>query len=200
LLFEQKARSDGFAFVAGIDEAGRGALCGPVVAAAVIIDSSMLIPGIDDSKRLTAIQRDTLQLEIKKTAVSIGIGLARAGEIDKVNILQSTKRAMIRASCKLRPQPDFLLIDALNLDDLAIPQLCLIKGDQRSYSIACASIIAKTTRDRIMEIWSRKFPEYGMDKNKGYGTAFHIEALRKFGPCRIHRKTFNKVYNCRTLF
>ncbi len=200
LSFERQAASDGYIAVAGLDEAGRGALCGPVVAAAVIPDLNTIIPGIDDSKRLNAKRRDTFARTILSSAVSVGIGLARADEIDEINILQATRRAMMRAIERLKIPPDFLLIDAVELKEIPLPYLALIKGDQRSYTIACASIIAKTTRDRIMTAWDRHYPDYGFGKHKGYGTALHIDALKRLGPSPIHRKTFKKVYNCRTLF
>ncbi len=200
LHFEKTLLKAGYRFIAGIDEAGRGALCGPVVAAAVVLPEKIRIPKVDDSKKVRADIRSTLYNEIRKTAVSVGIGVCRADKIDRINILEATRVAMIRAVMKMKQPPDFLLIDAVTLPDISIPCLPLIKGDQRSHSISAASIIAKVTRDRIMDQWHRRFPEYGFISNKGYGTASHLKALRTIGPSPIHRKTFKGVYDCFTLF
>ena len=200
LSFEKHAWLQGFRRIAGIDEAGRGALCGPVVAAAVILPYDCYIPSVDDSKKLTPKKREIAFELIRNNAISIGIGLARADEIDRINILEASRLAMIRAINKIDPDPDFLLIDAVKLKQIDTDQLSIIKGDQKSHSIASASIIAKVIRDRIMSVWHRHFPEYQFQKNKGYGTASHLEKLNHHGPCPIHRITFNKVYNCKKLF
>jgi len=198
--FERAASEGGFCAIAGLDEAGRGALCGPVVAAAVILFKNQRIPGVDDSKQLTHLRRQRLYGEILQSARAVGIGLARAGEIDRINILEATRVAMGRAVGRLRAIPDYLLIDALRLPAVSIPQQAIIKGDCLSHSIAAASIIAKVTRDRIMAVWHRRYPQFGWDTNKGYGTERHLLALREFGPCPIHRKTFRGVCDCRGLF
>lgn len=198
--FEQAAAADGYTAVAGLDEAGRGALCGPVVAAAVILYQKQMIPGVDDSKRLTHSRRQMLYGQIIQSARAVGVGLSRADEIDRINILEATRVAMGRALGRLRATPDCLLLDALLLPGIEIPQTVIIKGDRRSHSIAAASIIAKVTRDRIMAVWHRRYPQYGWDSNKGYGTGTHIAALREHGPTPIHRRTFKGVFDCRGLF
>lgn len=200
MKFENAAIAKGYAAIAGFDEAGRGALCGPVVASSVILYPNQIIPGVDDSKRLTPGKRDTLFIDIMKSARSVGIGLARAAEIDEINILQATRRAMNRARCKLVIPADYLLLDAITIDVPDIPQQSIIKGDRKSHSIAAASIVAKVVRDRIMMVWHRRYPRYNWKKNKGYGTAAHLSALREYGPTEIHRKTFKGVLTYRGLF
>lgn len=190
----------GYRAIAGLDEAGRGPLAGPVVAASVILPKPEVIPGVDDSKRLSADRRFSLFDEILRCARSTGIGLARCYEIDEINILEATRLAMIRAVQKMTVAPDFLLLDALSIPKLAIPQQPIIKGDQLSHSISAASILAKVIRDRIMIFWDKKYPQYGWKYNMGYGTQDHMEALKRFGPSPIHRKTFRGVCNCRGLF
>ena len=189
-VFESKAREDGYRAVAGVDEAGRGPLAGPVVAAAVILPPGYEHPGINDSKKLSSRQRERLYAIIQHDAVSIGVGLSEAPLIDRVNILQATLLAMKEAVLELFPPPDFLLIDGLNRIDLATPQEAIIRGDSQSISIAAASIIAKVSRDRLMEMYHRQFPQYNFLRNKGYGTKEHRAAIVKFGRCKIHRRSF----------
>lgn len=198
--YECAAAESGYKIIAGLDEAGRGALCGPVVASAVVLYPGQFIPGVDDSKRLSPIQRQKMFEMVMDQARAVGIGLARATEVDRINVLEATRLAMMRALQKLQEKPDYLLLDAIKLAQISIPQESIIKGDSLSHSIAAASIIAKVIRDRIMLIWNRKYPGYGWETNKGYGTAFHLEALRVAGFCSIHRKTFKGVYDCRGLF
>lgn len=188
--FENKARECGYRMVAGIDEAGRGPLAGPVVAAAVILPPGYEHPEINDSKKLSSRQRVRLYGIIQRDAISIGVGLCEASLIDRVNILQATLIAMKEAVLELLHCPDCLLIDGLNRIDLAIPQETIIRGDSRSISIAAASIIAKVSRDRLMEMYHRQFPQYNFLQNKGYGTREHREAILKFGRCKLHRRSF----------
>lgn len=191
--YELQAQESGVNLVAGIDEAGRGPLAGPVVAAAVILGTNSAIQGLNDSKLLTPNQREKLFTEIKKEARAINVSIVTAETIDRINILQATKLAMSRAVQGLEPQPELLLIDGpINLH-IKIPQIPIIKGDQLSLSIAAASVIAKVTRDRIMEELHNRFPQYRFDRNKGYGTKEHISAIRKHGPCIEHRKYFGVV-------
>lgn len=194
LNFEQTAVAEGFRFIAGVDEVGRGCLAGCVVAAACILDLSKPLPEfLDDSKKLTEKKRLKLDEEIRANAVAYSIAQVEAEEIDQINILQATKKAMRLAVEKLNPKPDFLLIDAVELKDLELPQKALIHGDAISASIAAASIIAKTYRDNLMKNLDRIYPEYGFAKHVGYGTKAHFEALRKYGACDIHRKSFRGV-------
>ena len=188
--FERKARGCGYRIIAGIDEAGRGPLAGPVVAAAVILPPGYEHPEITDSKKLSPRQRERLYGIIERDAVSIGIGVVEAPVIDAVNILQATLLAMKDAVLELSPSPDYLLIDGLNRIDLAIPQKTIIRGDSLSLSIASASIMAKVSRDRLMEMYHRQFPQYNFLRNKGYGTREHREAILKFGRSKIHRRSF----------
>ncbi len=188
LIYENKYFD--FASICGIDEVGRGPLAGPVVAGAVILPKNCRILYVNDSKKLTAKQREELSEEIMDKAVSYGIGMASHERIDEINILQATYEAMREAVSKLDPKPDLLLNDAVRIPGLDIRQVPIIKGDAKSLSIASASIIAKVTRDRYMEFISDKYPEYDFASNKGYGTAPHIEALKKYGPCEIHRRSF----------
>ena len=188
--FERKARGCGYRIIAGIDEAGRGPLAGPVVAAAVILPPGYEHPEITDSKKLSPRQRERLYGIIQRDAVSIGIGVVEAPVIDAVNILQATLAAMKDAVLELSPSPDYLLIDGLNRIDLAIHQETIIRGDSRSLSVASASIVAKVSRDRLMEMYHRQFPQYNFLRNKGYGTREHREAILKFGRSKIHRRSF----------
>jgi ribonuclease HII len=188
--FERKARGCGYRIIAGIDEAGRGPLAGPVVAAAVILPPGYEHPEITDSKKLSPRQRERLYEVIERDAVSIGIGVVEAPVIDAVNILQATLAAMKDAVLELSPSPDYLLIDGLNRIDLAIHQETIIRGDSRSLSVASASIVAKVSRDRLMEMYHRQFPQYNFLRNKGYGTREHREAILKFGRSKIHRRSF----------
>jgi len=178
------------AYVAGIDEAGRGPLAGPVVAAAVILPKDIFLPFLNDSKKVTEKRRDVLFDEIKQNAIAYGIGIASNTLIDEINILQATYEAMREAINSLEKKPDVLLVDAVHIPDINIKQVGIVKGDAKSVNIAAASILAKVTRDRIMAEYDKIYPEYGFASNKGYGTATHIAALKEVGPCAIHRKSF----------
>lgn len=193
-LFEDEARARGFGRVAGLDEVGRGALAGPVVAAAVILDPEAPLPaGLDDSKKLTAPQRERIAEELRRTALCYSVGLVPPEEIDETNILVATRRAMLEALVKLQPCADFLLIDALQLKESNLPQRAIIRGDSVSASIAAASVIAKTHRDALMRQYDEVFPAYGFARHVGYGTRTHLEALRAHGCCPIHRRSFRGV-------
>ena len=178
------------AYVAGIDEAGRGPLAGPVVAAAVILPKGIFLPFLNDSKKVTEKRRDVLFDEIKQNAIAYGIGIASNTLIDEINILQATYEAMREAINALEKTPDVLLVDAVHIPDINIKQVGIVKGDAKSVNIAAASILAKVTRDRLMAEYDKIYPEYGFASNKGYGTATHIAALKEIGPCAIHRKSF----------
>ena len=178
------------AYVAGIDEAGRGPLAGPVVAAAVILPKDIFLPFLNDSKKVTEKRRDVLFDEIKQNAIAYGIGIASNTLIDEINILQATYEAMREAVNALEKTPDILLVDAVHIPDINIKQVGIVKGDAKSVNIAAASILAKVTRDRLMAEYDKIYPEYGFASNKGYGTATHIAALKEVGPCAIHRKSF----------
>ncbi len=188
--FELARQQSGYKQIAGIDEAGRGALAGPVIAAAVILPLNCNIDGLRDSKQLTPKQRDRLADEIHNVALSVGIGAADNRTVDRLNVLEATLFAMQNAIEKLTPQPDYLLVDGINLPTTAIPGEAIPKGDSRSYSIAAASIIAKTTRDRLMVEADRNYPNYGFPKHKGYPTSQHRQAIAQFGASEIHRQTF----------
>lgn len=176
--------------VAGIDEAGRGPLAGPVVAAAVILPKDIFLPFLNDSKKVTEKRRDVLFDQIKQEAIAYGIGIASNALIDEINILQATYEAMREAISKLNKTPDILLVDAVHIPDINIKQVGIVKGDAKSVNIAAASILAKVTRDRLMLEYDKIYPEYGFASNKGYGTAKHIEALKAYGACDIHRRSF----------
>lgn len=193
LFFEKRAREAGFSRIAGLDEAGRGPLAGPVVAAAVVLPEGLLIRGLTDSKQVPEKERERLFDEIREKAVCYGIGAADERTIEDVNILQATIIAMERALAALAPGPDYLLLDALTLPRIPLPQKPLIKGDCRSHSIAAASILAKVTRDRMMHALHEKFPRYNFQKHKGYGTREHLALIREHGPCDAHRRTFDPV-------
>ena len=188
MQFEHKYEHLGY--LCGIDEVGRGPLAGPVVACAVILPKDCDILWLNDSKKLTAKKREELYDVILEGAVSVGIGMASPERIDEINILQATYEAMRQAISKLSVQPQLFLNDAVTIPEVQIPQVPIIKGDAKSVSIAAASIVAKVTRDRMMEEYDKVLPEYGFASNKGYGSAAHIEALKKYGPSPIHRKTF----------
>jgi ribonuclease HII len=188
--FERRAHQRGYKLIAGIDEAGRGPLAGPVVAAAVILSHDYENTEIKDSKQLSARKRERLYEIIKQDALSIGLGVAEASIVDAVNVLQATLIAMKEAIANLSITPDYLLIDGTHRIFLSIPQEAIVKGDSLSLSVASASIIAKVSRDRIMEIYHRQFPQYNFLKNKGYGTSEHREAIKKYGHCKIHRRSF----------
>lgn len=190
LKFERKLWAQGYTYLGGVDEAGRGPLAGPVVSACVILPKELIIETIDDSKKLTAAKREDLFGQISKEAVAIGIGIIENNIIDKINIYNATIESMIQAVKACRHQPDFLLLDAIRLKDMSLPQYSITKGDSRSQSIAAASIVAKVTRDRMMEGFARLYPMYGFDKHKGYGTKEHINAIQEYGISPIHRKSF----------
>ena len=192
-FFEKKATAEGFNNVAGIDEAGRGPLAGPVVSAAVILPKSFSVNGVVDSKKLTIKKRARLYQEIYTHAVSVGVGIVDSVEIDRINILQASLLSMSMASQNLRPQPECLLIDGTFSISSPLPQKPIAKGDTLSISIAAASIVAKVTRDRLMEEYNSYYPQFGFSQHKGYPTRAHKEAIRKFGYCPIHRKTFRGV-------
>ena len=187
--FETELYNNGINFIAGIDEVGRGPLVGPVVTAAVILPKDFYDERINDSKKLTEKKRELLYDVIMENAISVGIGISSEDVIDEINILNATKRAMLEAVNNLSVKPEHLLIDAVKLDT-DIPQTSIIKGDAKSESIAAASIIAKVTRDRMMIELDKIHPEYDFKHNKGYGTKKHIEAIRKYGIIKEHRKTF----------
>lgn len=191
--FELEARRCGYRRIAGLDEAGRGPLAGPVVAAAVVLPSRCRLIGCDDSKQLSDSEREALYAVIAERAAGIGIGSATEEEIDRLNILEATRLAMYRAVEALSPQPDCLLIDAVNLPGCGISSRSIIKGDALSLSIAAASIVAKVTRDRLMAEYHRVFPHYNFLSHKGYGTEEHLKQLEAYGPCAIHRRTFAPV-------
>jgi ribonuclease HII len=191
--FEKRAFQKGFSIIAGIDEAGRGPLAGPVVSAAVILPISFQIPGVFDSKTLSPKRRCYLYEKIYDTAVSIGIGIVDPFEIDRINILQAALTSMALAVENLAPQPDFLLIDGTFLISSTLRQKAIPKGDTLSISIAAASIVAKVTRDRLMERYHQDYPHFGFSKHKGYPTKSHKEAIQQFGCCPIHRKSFKGV-------
>ena len=191
--YEHKAAAQGYTFTAGVDEAGRGPLAGPVVSAAVILPDKFPDYGIDDSKKLTPKKRGYLFPIIMEGAVAVSTGLASCEEIDHINILQASLKSMEKAVKGLFPPPDYLLIDGKFTISSSIPQTALIKGDSKSISIAAASIIAKVTRDNLMLDLHAKYPEYGFDRHKGYPTKAHKQAILKYGPCPVHRRTFKGV-------
>lgn len=191
--FDESIRRDGFNTIVGIDEAGRGPLAGPVVSAAVILSTRIRIEGIRDSKKIRQKERESLFYKILVSAEDIGLGIVDSEEIDRINILNATKLAMQKALEDLRSMPDIILIDALTLKSVKIKQIPLIKGESKSASIAAASIIAKVIRDGIIMSYHKKYPQYGFDKHKGYATELHLEKIKKYGPCPIHRKSFKKV-------
>ncbi|MDM7922032.1 MAG: ribonuclease HII [Pyrinomonadaceae bacterium] len=192
--FEEQARGEGYRLIAGVDEVGRGCLAGPVVAAACILDPALPVPeGLNDSKKLTEKRRNAIAAELREKAVAFAIGSVEAEEIDRINILEATKKAMLLAINALEPAADYLLIDALQLRAVPLPQKPLIKGDSISYSIAAASVIAKTYRDDLMSAYHEEFPQFGFAGHKGYGSASHFAAIREHGPCPLHRKSFRGV-------
>lgn len=193
LYFEAMARKEGYGVIAGVDEAGRGPLAGPVVAAAVILREGMALNGVKDSKKMTERAREKAFSVISCGAVAISVGVVSHTYIDRHNILNASLEAMRRAVLSLHPAPEFLLVDGLQGIPIPFPQRCLKKGDQRSLSISAASVIAKVYRDRIMRSFHSSFPVYGFSKNKGYGTASHLDALKVYGPSPVHRLTFRGV-------
>lgn len=193
-VYEKNAYLAGHNIIAGVDEAGRGPLAGPVVAAAVVLPKNVLIPGLNDSKKLSASQRDRLYDEILQKALSYSVGIVDEKTIDETNILKAAKKAMKIAVEELTNKPDIILVDAENIDGIPYKQVPIIKGDSLSISIAAASIIAKVTRDRLMDKLDQKYPGYGFSKHKGYGTKEHIDAIKKDGICPIHRVSFTKNF------
>jgi len=193
-LREYEKQYDYCEFICGIDEAGRGPLSGPVVAGAVILPKGCKILYVNDSKKLSEKRREELFDVIMKEAISVGVGIISPGRIDEINILQATYEAMREAIQKLTITPDILLNDAVTIPRIDIAQVPIIKGDAKSLTIGAASIIAKVTRDRMMIQYAEIFPEYGFEKHKGYGTAAHIQALKEYGPCPIHRRSFIKNF------
>ena len=191
--FENEARQQGFQLIAGIDEAGRGPLAGPVVSAAVILPASFSLSGVDDSKRLTPKKRQALFGEIYGNAVAVGVGVVGPQRIDEINILQASLQSMSMAVACLDPRPDCLLIDGIFKIDSDLPQTPIKKGDSRSVSIAAASIIAKVTRDNMMAQYQKQYPEYGFAKHKGYPTKAHKAAIIEYGCTPIHRRSFKGV-------
>jgi ribonuclease HII len=191
--FEVEAARHGYRYVAGVDEAGRGPLAGPVVAAAVILPDGLILPGVDDSKKLTAALRDELFDTISREALAVGVGIGGHELVDRINILQATLSAMRDAILSLSTAPDFLLIDGISAIPMNIAQRTIKKGDGLSFSIAAASIIAKVTRDRIMQEYDALYPGYGFAAHKGYGAASHLAAIAALGPSPIHRKSFRGV-------
>ncbi len=190
MLKKYEKEYDNYLYIAGIDEVGRGPLAGPVVTCAVILPKDCDILYINDSKKLSAVKREELYEEIMAKAVAVGIGMVGPERIDEINILQATYEAMRQAIEKLSPQPDILLNDAVTIPGVSMKQVPIIKGDAKSISIGAASIVAKVTRDRLMEEYDLMFPGYGFASNKGYGSAEHIAALKELGPTPIHRRTF----------
>lgn len=185
----------GVKYIAGIDEAGRGPLAGPVVVASVILASDSMIEGINDSKKISENKREKLYDIITQEAISYGVGIVYQDEIDEINILQATKKGLTMAIQQMEIKPNIILVDALNgIDTLGIPYKSIIKGDAKCYSISAASIIAKVTRDRIMREWDKIYPQYGFGSHKGYGTAKHIAAIKEYGPCPLHRRSFIKHF------
>ena len=196
LEFEQNAKYKGYSAVCGVDEAGRGPLAGPVCAAAVILPEGVIIDGVNDSKKLSEKKRESLFEVIKSTAVSYCIAYSSVEEIEAINILNATMLAMKRAVEGLSVKADYAMIDGNKIPALNIDAECIVKGDARSMSIACASILAKVSRDRLLYEYAKEYPQYGFDKHKGYGTAAHRDALIKYGPCPYHRMSFlGKILN-----
>ncbi|MBU4561501.1 ribonuclease HII [bacterium] len=191
--YERRMKKKGYQLIAGVDEVGRGSLAGPVVACALILPTKCRIPGLNDSKKLTPKKREELYPLIKRKALAIGLGRVGERKIDGINILKATHLAMKRAISHLGTRPDLLLVDGFKIPGVEIPQEAIIRGDEKSASIAAASIIAKVTRDRLMVRCHKRHPEYGFHRHKGYGTERHIRALKRNGPSRIHRRTFSGV-------
>lgn len=190
---ENELHEKGIKLICGIDEAGRGPLAGPVVVASCIMPIDSMIEGVNDSKKVSEKKRELLYEEITSTAISYGVGIVYQDEIDKINILNATKKALTLSLQELSTKPELIIVDALNnIDTLGIPYKSYIKGDANCYSISAASIIAKVTRDRIMRQWDEIYPMYGFGKHKGYGTASHIQAIKEHGLCPLHRRSFVK--------
>lgn len=191
-IYERSLYEQGYSYIAGIDEVGRGPLAGPVVCAAVILSKDFYLPGLKDSKLLSKEQRETFYDIIMEQAIAVSIATISVDTIDQINILQATRQGMMKVIEQLDPQPQYLLIDAVQLNT-SIPQLGIIGGDRKSISIAAASVVAKVTRDRHMAELAEKYPQYGFDRNMGYGTKEHLEAIQQYGVSDVHRKTFAGV-------
>ena len=192
---EDSVYNEGFNYICGIDEAGRGPLAGPVVVASVIMPKDSMIEGVNDSKKISEAKREKIYDLIIERAISYGVGIISQEEIDEVNILNATKNGLTKSLEKLDSRPDIILVDALrDINTLGIPYRSVIKGDAKIYSIACASIIAKVTRDRIMKEWDKIYPQYGFASHKGYGTAKHIAAIKEYGLCPLHRHSFTRKF------
>lgn len=191
--YEQELLKKGFKYIVGVDEVGRGPLACGVLAAAVILNPEIRIIGLNDSKQLSEKKRNLLAKEIKEKAIAYAYGYVNESVIDEINIYQASKLAMLKAISYLKFKPDFILSDAMPLKEQELPFLAIIKGDSLSASIAAASIIAKVKRDEIMEKMASIYPEYGFDKHKGYPTPYHLEKLKSYGPCKVHRKTYKPV-------
>ena len=194
LEYERELLSKGYKYVCGVDEVGRGPLAGPVVCAAVIMPLDNIIEDVDDSKKLSAKKREMLAEQIQKTAIACHISLIEAKIIDEINILEATKLCMKNAVEGLQITPDFVITDGNMKLDIAFPQMSIVKGDAKSYTIGCASIVAKVFRDKLMDKYAEEFPQYDFIHNKGYGTAKHIEGIKNYGLTEIHRKTFTKNF------
>lgn len=193
--FENKLYSEGLKYLAGIDEAGRGPLAGPVVVGIAIMKPDSFIEGVNDSKKISEKKRELLYEQITNEAIDWSVGIVDQNEIDEINILNATKKALHMAITNLKIKPDKILVDALeHIDTCGIPYTSIIKGDAKVYSISAASIIAKVIRDRMMKEYDEIYPEYGFAGHKGYGTAKHIQAIKTYGPCPLHRKTFIKNF------
>lgn len=192
---EKSVYNEGYNYICGIDEAGRGPLAGPVVVASAIMPPESMIEGVNDSKKISEKKREKLYDLITQEAISYGVGIINQEEIDNVNILNATKNGLTKSIEELKIKPDIILVDALrDINTLNIPYRSVIKGDAKIYSIACASIIAKVTRDRIMKEWDTVYPQYGFISHKGYGTAKHIAAIKEYGLCPLHRRSFTKKF------
>lgn len=198
--YDQSLRKRGCRRVAGIDEAGRGPLAGPVVAAAVVLDKGVSIAGLRDSKKIPERERETIFSLIRSLAADIGIGIIEPDEIDRLNILKATRQAMANAVGNLSVAPDMLVIDALSLPAIPMPQQSPVRAESVSASVAAASIVAKCTRDNIMLVYHEQYPEYNFRKHKGYATREHLDLLRRHGPCPIHRKSFFRVMSLELSF
>lgn len=192
LEYENILISEGFNNISGIDEAGRGPLAGPVCAAAVILPQNTVIEGVNDSKKLSEKKREELYDIIKSTALSYSIAFSSVQEIEEINILNATMLAMKRAVESLDIKPDYVIVDGNKIPPIEIPAQAIVKGDSKSMSIACASILAKVSRDRLLLEYAKKYPQYHFEKHKGYGTKLHVEALKEYGPCPVHRHSFLK--------
>ena len=192
---ENELYNNGFKYICGIDEAGRGPLAGPVVVASVVMKPDSMIEGVNDSKKVSEKKREKLYDLIIDDAISYGVGIVGQDEIDEINILNATKKALTMSLKELSTMPELILVDALtNIDTLGIKYESIIKGDANVYAISAASIIAKVTRDRIMREWDKIYPQYGFEKHKGYGTVAHIAAIKEYGLCPLHRRSFTKNF------